>query len=55
MFMINDKLFYKQKGKKKERCRVIGCEYYNKMFKYIIELKDERVVEGVTLCELSIY
>lgn len=55
MFMINDRLFYKQKGKRKEKCRVIGCEYYDKMIKYIVELKDERVIEGVTFYELSIY
>lgn len=54
MFFIGDNCYYKEKGKRKERCRVIGVIYDLTNFKYILEMKnDERVVENVSVTQLS--
>lgn len=55
MFFIGDSCYYKEgKGKRKERCKVIGVTYLDKNFKYILEMKnDERVIENVSVTQLS--
>lgn len=54
MFFIGDICFYKEKGKRKEKARVIGVTYSDKNFKYIVEMKnDERVIENVSIIHLS--
>lgn len=55
MFNIGDFVYYKEgKGKRKERCKIIGVTYSDKNFKYILEMKnDERVIENVSIIHLS--
>lgn len=54
MFFINDWCYYKEKGKRKEKAKVIGVIYSDKNFKYILEMKnDERVIENVSVTQLS--
>lgn len=54
MFFIGDNCYYKEKGKRKERCKVIGVTYLDKNFKYILVMKnDERVIENVSITQLS--
>ena len=54
MFFIGDSCYYKAgKGKRKERCKVIGVTYIDKNWRYILETKDERVIEDVSIIHLS--
>lgn len=55
MFFIGDSCYYKAgKGKRKERCKIVGVIYSDKNFKYILEMKnDERVIENVSVTQLS--
>ena len=55
MFNIGDFVYYKEgKGKRKERCKIIGVTYSDKNFKYTLEMKnDERVIENVSIIHLS--
>lgn len=57
MFFINDIVYYKEgKGKRKERCKIIGVEYFDRSFKYTLERKyDEKIIEGVTIYQMSNY
>lgn len=53
MFFIGDSCYYKEKGKRKERCKIVGVIYDLINFKYILETKDERVIENVSITKLS--
>lgn len=54
MFNINDWIYYRpEKGKRKEKAKVIGVTYDLVNFKYILETKDERVIENVSITQLS--
>lgn len=55
MFFIGDSCYYKAgKGKRKERCKIVGVTYYDKNFSYILELKrNERIIENVSITKLS--
>ncbi|MFQ9297887.1 MAG: hypothetical protein ACLR4X_05605 [Clostridia bacterium] len=54
MFNINDWIYYRpEKGAKKIKCRVMGVTYDLTNFKYILETKDERVIENVSVTQLS--
>jgi hypothetical protein len=54
MFNINDWIYYRpKKGKRKEKVKVIGVTYDLTNFKYILETKDERVIENVSVTQLS--
>lgn len=54
MFNINDWIYYRpKKGTKKIKCRVIGVTYDLVNFKYILETKDERVIENASVTQLS--
>ena len=55
MFFIGDSCYYKAgKGKRKERCKIIGVTYSEKNYKYILELKsNERIIEDVSITKLS--
>ena len=53
MFFIGDNCFYKEKGKRKEKAKVIGVTYDLTNFKYILETNDERVIENVSVTQLS--
>lgn len=54
MFFIGDSCYYKAgKGKRKERCKIIGVTYTDKNFRYILETKDEKIIEGVSIIHLS--
>ena len=55
MFKINDWIYYRpEKGKRKEKAKVIGVTYDLTNFKYILEMKnDERVIENVSITQLS--
>ena len=54
MFNINDWIYYRpKKGTKKIKCRVIGVAYDLVNFKYILETKDEGVIENVSVTQLS--
>ena len=55
MFKINDWIYYRpEKGKRKERCKIIGVTYSDKNFSYILELKrNERIIENVSITQLS--
>jgi len=54
MFNINDIVYYKMnKGEKKQKVKIIGVEYDLTNFKYIIEMKDEKVIENVSITKLS--
>lgn len=53
MFFIGDNCYYKEKGKRKEKCKVIGVTYSDKNYKYILETKDEKIIEGVSIINLS--
>ena len=54
MFFFFFCCYYKAgKGKRKERCKVIGVTYIDKNWRYILETKDERVIENVSIIHLS--
>lgn len=54
MFFIGDSCYYKEKGKRKVKAKVVGVTYSDKNFKYILEMKnDERVIENVSITQLS--
>ena len=55
MFFIGDSCYYKEgRGIKKEKAKVIGVEYSDKSYKYILELKsNERIIENVSITKLS--
>lgn len=54
MFFINDWCYYKEKGKRKERCKIVGVTYDLTNFKYTLELKsNERIIENVSVTQLS--
>ena len=55
MFFIGDSCYYKAgKGKRKERCKVIGVTYVDKNWRYIVEMKnDEKIIENVSIINLS--
>ena len=54
MFFIGDSAYYKAgKGKRKEKVKVIGVTYIDKNWRYILETKDERVIENVSIIHLS--
>ena len=54
MFFIGDSCYYKRgKGKRKEKVKVIGVTYIDKNFRYILETKDEKIIEGVSIINLS--
>ena len=57
MFFIGDICYYKAgKGKRKERCKVIGVTYVDKNYRYILELKsNECIIENVSITKLSTY
>ena len=57
MFNIGDFVYYKEgKGKRKERCKIVGVEYFDRSFKYILERKkEEKIIEGVTIYQMSNY
>ena len=54
MFNINDWIYYRPgKGKRKVKARVIGVTYDSTNFRYILETKDEKIIEGVSIINLS--
>lgn len=54
MFNINDWIYYRPgKGKRKERCKIIGVTYDLVNFRYILETKYEKIIEGVSIIDLS--
>lgn len=54
MFFIGDSCYYKEKGKRKVKAKVIGVTYSDKNFSYILELKrNERIIENVSITKLS--
>ena len=54
MFFIGDSCYYKAgKGIKKEKAKVIGVTYDSTNFRYILETKDEKIIEGVSIINLS--
>lgn len=54
MFNINDWIYYRpEKGTKKIKCRVVGVTYDLTNYRYILESKDERVFENVSITRLS--
>ena len=54
MFNINDWIYYRpEKGAKKIKCRVIGVIFDGINFKYIVEKKNEEVLENVSITKLS--
>ena len=53
MFFIGDSCYYKEKGKRKEKVKVIGVTYVDKNFRYILETKEEKIIEGVSIIHLS--
>ena len=56
MFFIGDICFYKGKGKRKVKARVIGVTYVDKNYRYILELKsNECIIENVSITKLSTY
>ena len=53
MFFIGDSCYYKEKGKRKVKAKVIGITYDLTNFKYILEMKnDERVIENVSITQM---
>ena len=57
MFFIGDSCYDKAgKGKRKERCKIIGVTYVDKNYRYIVELKsNECIIENVSITKLSTY
>ena len=54
MFNINDWIYYRpKKGTKKIKAKVIGVTYDSTNFRYILETNDERVIENVSIINLS--
>ena len=54
MFNINDWIYYRpEKGTKKIKCKVIGVIYDLTNFRYILETKDEKIIENVSIIHLS--
>mgnify|MGYP006886785371 FL=1 len=54
MFNINDIIYYKpEKGSKKIKCKVIGVTYDLTNFSYILESKDEKIYENVSITRMS--
>ena len=54
MFNINDWIYYRpKKGTKKIKARVIGVVYDLVNFRYILETKDEKIIENVSIIHLS--
>ena len=54
MFFIGDSCYYKAgKGKRKVKARVIGVTYIDKNWRYILETKDEKIIENVSIINLS--
>ena len=54
MFNINDWIYYRpKKGTKKIKCKVIGVIYDLTNFRYILETKDEKIIENVSIINLS--
>ena len=53
MFNINDWIYYRPGKGKKIKCKVIGVIYDLTNFRYILETKDERVIENVSIIDLS--
>ena len=54
MFFIGDSCYYRPgKGKRKVKAKVIGVTYDSTNFRYILETKDEKIIENVSIIELS--
>ena len=54
MFFIGDSCYYKAgKGKRKVKAKVIGVTYDSTNFRYILETKDEKIIENVSIIDLS--
>lgn len=45
MFFIGDSCYYKEKGKRKEKVKVIGAIYDLTNYRFILETKDEKIIE----------
>ena len=54
MFNINDWVYYRQKkGTKKIKAKIVGVTYDSTNFRYILETKDEKIIENVSIINLS--
>lgn len=53
MFFIGDSCYYKEKGKRKVKAKVIGVIYDLTNYRFILETNDERVIENVSITKLS--
>ena len=54
MFNINDWIYYRpKKGTKKIKAKVTGVEFDGTNYRYILETKDEKIIENVSIIHLS--
>ena len=52
MFFINDWCYIKNNKGRKEKCKVIGINFDGINFKYIIEKKNEEVLENISITQM---
>lgn len=52
MYFINDWCYIKNNKGRKEKCKVVGVIYDGTNFKYIVEKKNEEVLENVSITQM---